>query len=214
MVNSAPMREPVIRSHWNARFPTSQGEGASGSTPETDVLPDSADPGGRRAQAIYVAAFSATMFLSAALLFLVEPMFGKMALPLLGGSAAVWTTCIVFFQVTLLAGYAYAHASAKLLGKRTQVALHVVVILAALALLPVHIPGGWTPPVQPNPVWWLLRLLVVAVGLPFFALSATTPILQEWFAHIRASLVGRPLLSLRREQCRKPVGFIELPVRA
>ena len=154
------------------------------------------------------------MFLSAALLFLVEPMFAKMALPLLGGSAAVWTTCLVFFQVTLLAGYAYAHASAKLLGKRTQVAVHAAVLLAALALLPIHVPGGWTPPLQPNPVGWLLRLLLVAVGLPFFALSATTPILQEWFAHSGHPVVRRPVLSLRREQFRELAGFIELPVRA
>jgi hypothetical protein len=133
-------------------------------------------------QTISVAVFSVTLFLSAALLFLVEPMFAKMALPLLGGSAAVWTTCLVFFQVTLLAGYAYAHASAELLGKRAQVALHAAVLLAALAMLPVHVPGGWTPPLESNPVGWLLRLLLVAVGLPFFALSATTPILQKWFA--------------------------------
>src|SRR5271157_5728640 len=133
-------------------------------------------------QTISVAVFWVTMFLSAGLLFLVEPMFAKMALPLLGGSAAVWTTCVVFFQVTLLAGYAYAHASVKLLGKRGQMAMHAAVLLAALALLPVHLPGGWTPPPQSNPVGWLLGLLLVAVGLPFFALSATTPILQKWFA--------------------------------
>src|SRR5271157_3426181 len=176
------MIEPLIRSPLFAHLTLSPGEGTSGSTREPQPIPDSADPGGRRSQTLSVAAFSVTLFVSAALLFLVEPMFAKMALPLLGGSAAVWTTCLVFFQVTLLAGYAYAHAAAKLLGKRTQVAVHAAVLLAALALLPVHVPGGWTPPVQPNPAWWLLRLLLVAVGLPFFALSATTPILQKWFA--------------------------------
>ena len=208
------MREPIIRSHWNAHFPTSQGESASGSTPATDVLPDSADPGGRRAQAIYVAAFSATMFLSAALLFLVEPMFAKMALPLLGGSAAVWTTCIVFFQVTLLAGYAYAHASAKLLGKRAQVALHAVVLLAALALLPVHVPGGWTPPLQPNPVWVAVAAATRGGGLALFRVVRHHPHPARMVRAFRASLVGRPILSLRREQCRELVGFIELPLRA
>jgi hypothetical protein len=129
-----------------------------------------------------VAAFALTLFLSAALLFLVEPMFAKMALPLLGGSAAVWTTCVAFYQVVLLAAYAYAHASTRWLGGRPQMAVHAAVLLAAGALLPIHIPGGWTPPPAPNPVGWLLCLLLVAVGLPFFALSASTPILQQWFA--------------------------------
>src|SRR5208282_1152283 len=145
-----------------------------------------------RRQTISLVAFSVSMFLSAALLFLLEPMFAKMALPLLGGSAAVWTTCLVFFQVTLLAGYAYAHASAKLLGKRTQVAVHAAVLLAPLALLPVHVPRGWAPPLQSNPVGWLLWLLLVAVGLPFFALSATTPILQKWFAQSGDPSSGDP----------------------
>jgi len=117
MVISAPMREPIIRSHWFARFPTSQGEGPSGSVREPESLSDLADPRGSRSPTLSVAVFSVTMFLSAALLFLVEPMFAKMALPLLGGSAAVWTTCLVFFQVTLRAGYVYAHVSAKLVGK-------------------------------------------------------------------------------------------------
>ncbi len=128
------------------------------------------------------AAFSATLFVSAALLFLVEPLFARMALPLLGGSAAVWTTCLVFFQVTLLIGYAYAHGLVKLLGRRWQIAVHAAVLIGALAVLPVHVPSGWTSPLQSHPVVWLLRLLCVAVGLPFFALSAATPLLQAWFA--------------------------------
>jgi SAM-dependent methyltransferase len=177
-----PLREPLTPSQWFAGSPTSLGERSSGSPREPESIPNSGDPGGRRWQTSSIAAFSMAVFLSAALLFVVEPMFAKMALPLLGGSAAVWTTCLVFFQMTLLAGYAYAHVSMKLLGRRGQVAVHAAVLLAALALLPVHVPGGWTPPPQSNPVGWLLRLLLVAVGLPFFALSATTPILQKWFA--------------------------------
>ncbi len=126
---------------------------------------------------------SAAMFLGAALLFLMEPLFAKMALPLLGGSAAVWTTCLVFFQSALLAGYAYAHVSAKLLPRTAQVALYFAILLAALAVLPIHIPISSAPPAVSNPAAWLLGLLLMAVGLPFFALSATTLILQKWFAH-------------------------------
>ena len=151
------------------------------------------------------------MFLSAALLFLVEPMFAKMALPLLGGSAAVWTTCVAFFQVTLLAGYAYAHASAKLLGKRQQVAVHALVLVAALALLPIHVPAGWTPPPEPNPVWWLLRLLLVAVGLPFFALAATTPLLQEWFARSGQPRSGDPYFLYAASNLGSLVGLLSYP---
>src|SRR5208283_589934 len=110
------------------------------------LRPDPAHPIGRLPRNLLLTMFSVTMFLSAALLFLMEPMFAKMALPLLGGSTAVWTTCIAFFQVTLLAGYAYAHASAKLLGKRSQIAVHAAVLLAPLALLPIHVPRGWAPP--------------------------------------------------------------------
>ena len=170
------------QSHFSARLFSSPGERQSASRHIPALLPDLANPGGRRSQTVCVAVFSVTMFVSAALLFLVEPMFAKMALPLLGGSASVWTTCLVFFQITLLAGYAYAHASVKLLGSRWQIAMHAAVLLAALALLPIHVPSGWTPPFEPDPVGWLLRLLLAAVGLPFLALSATTPILQKWFA--------------------------------
>jgi MFS family permease len=130
-----------------------------------------------------VAAFAVTMFVSAALLFLMEPMFAKMVLPLLGGTAAVLNTCLVFFQAVLLAAYAYAHASVKLLSRRGQTGLHLAVLLAALLVLPLRVPDGWVSPVQHNPVGWLLLLLVVAVGAPFFAISASTPILQQWFSH-------------------------------
>ncbi len=203
--------EPCIRFQLFACVPVAKTDGPSSSSRSPVSLPDPAAPGGRQAQAIAVAAFSLTMFLSAALLFLVEPMFAKMALPLLGGSAAVWTTCIVFFQVTLLAGYAYAHLSAKLLGRRTQVTLHAALLLAALALLPIHVPAGWTPPVQPNPAGWLLRLLLVAVGLPFFALSASTPILQEWFARSGHRSSGDPYFLYAASNAGSLLGLLSYP---
>jgi hypothetical protein len=132
-----------------------------------------------------VVLFTISMFLSAALLFVVEPMLAKMMLPLLGGTPAVWNTCLVFFQGTLLAGYLYAYASLKWLGRRTQIAIHLFIVLLPLlwiGLLPLHLPSGWEPPAQSNPVPWILALLSVSVGLPFFVLSSNTPILQRWFA--------------------------------
>jgi hypothetical protein len=134
-----------------------------------------------------VAFFAATMFLSAFLLFSMEPMVAKMILPLLGGAPAVWNTCLVFFQAVLLAGYLYAHLSARRLSQRPQIVLHLCVLLLALLVLPVHISTAWTPPARQNPAIWLLALLSVSVGLPFFVLSASTPILQKWF-----SLSGDP----------------------
>ena len=132
-----------------------------------------------------IAVFTFSMFLSAALLFLVEPMIAKMMLPMLGGTPSVWNTCLVFFQAMLLAGYLYAHASIRWLGRRLQAVLHIVVVLLPLlivGLLPLHLPAGWEPPAESNPVGWVLLLLLTVVGLPFFALSATTSIMQRWFA--------------------------------
>jgi hypothetical protein len=129
--------------------------------------------------------FSISMFLSAALLFVVEPMIGKMLMPLLGGAPAVWNTCLVFFQAVLLAGYLYAHASLRLLRRKVQIGVHLALVLLPLliaGMLPLHLPAGWEPPVESNPVGWVLLLLLVAVGLPFFALSATTSVMQRWFA--------------------------------
>ena len=126
--------------------------------------------------------FTVSMFISATLLFLVEPMMAKMALPMLGGTAAVWNTCMVFFQAMLMVAYLYAYASTKWLGRRTQIALHAGLVLTPFIVLPLRIPTGWEPPAQSTPVLWILGMLTVAVGLPFFLLSASTPVLQRWFA--------------------------------
>jgi len=126
--------------------------------------------------------FATTLFLSAALLFLVEPMFAKMALPALGGSAAVWNTCMVFFQAGLLAGYAYAHGVTKRLGARWQVAAHAALLFVPLAVLPVGVSASQALTAGVNPVSSLLWMLLVSVGLPFFVLSTITPTLQVWYA--------------------------------
>jgi hypothetical protein len=127
--------------------------------------------------------FASTLFLSATLLFLVQPMIAKMVLPLLGGTPAVWNTCMVFFQAALLAGYAYAHASAGWLGTRRQVLVHSILLFLPFLALPIGLVRGWLPPGDANPIPWLLALLLVTVGLPFFVLSTSAPLLQKWFAH-------------------------------
>jgi hypothetical protein len=126
--------------------------------------------------------FGATIFLSASLLFLVQPMVAKMVLPLLGGTPAVWNTCMVFFQAFLLAGYAYAHATPARLGLRRQVWLHGALLGVPFLVLPIAVSGGFLPPAGSNPIPWLLGLLTISVGLPFFAVSTTAPLLQRWLA--------------------------------
>src|ERR1035437_995734 len=205
------MSQPLNGSFLSTHHSNAPGERRPDSTQRRQSLPDVSGPGGRRSQTLSIAIFSVTMFVSAALLFLVEPMFAKMALPPLGGSAAVWTTCLVFFQITLMAGYAYAHGLMKLTGFRGQVAVHGVVLLASLPLLPIHVPTGWAPPAQPDPVWWLVRLLVVAVGLPFFALSATTPILQKWFARSGHASSGDPYFLYATSNSGSILGLLSYP---
>eukprot|EP01041_Mallomonas_annulata_P027544 gene27543-biopygen20210 len=126
-----------------------------------------------------VALYSVTLFVSAALLFLVQPMFARLVLPLLGGAPSVWNTAMVFYQATLLAGYAYAHLCTSRLGVGLHARWHLLLLLLPLALLPIAIPPGWTPPVHGHPGPWLLALMLAAVGAPFFAVSTTSPLLQR-----------------------------------
>ena len=136
--------------------------------------------------------FALTLFISASLMFLVELMFAKMVLPLYGGTPAVWNTCMLFFQAALLLGYAYAHWSTSILKARTQMVTHLALILPAIALLPIRIPEGWMRPREDNPITWLLMLMLIAVGLPFLAISTSSPLLQNWFARTRHPGAGDP----------------------
>lgn len=126
--------------------------------------------------------YCATLFVSAGLLFLVQPMVAKMILPLLGGSPAVWNACMVFFQALLLLGYLYAHMSSTYLPVRRQIILHGLLLALPLVALPIALPQGWLPPVDANPIPWMLGLLCLAVGLPFVVVSTTAPLVQKWFA--------------------------------
>ncbi|MDH3607201.1 MAG: fused MFS/spermidine synthase [Acidimicrobiia bacterium] len=126
--------------------------------------------------------FTVSSFLGAGLLFAVQPMVAKMLLPLLGGSAAVWNTAMVFFQLTLLAGYAYAHFAVTRLGPRLHRWVQVALIGLPLVLLPIAVPSGWLAPTSSTPIGWVLLVLLIMVGAPFFALSTLSPTLQRWLA--------------------------------
>ncbi|MBU6486103.1 MAG: fused MFS/spermidine synthase, partial [Betaproteobacteria bacterium] len=126
--------------------------------------------------------YALTIFASAFLLFLVQPIIAKEILPWFGGSAAVWTTCLVFFQSTLLAGYAYADVAVRRLSRRRQAWLHSTLLVGSLLLLPV-VPGlVWKPLGTESPLWLILGLLAATIGLPYLLLSTTSPLLQAWFA--------------------------------
>jgi hypothetical protein len=156
--------------------------------------------------------FTISMFVSATLLFLVEPMLAKMALPLLGGTPAVWNTCLVFFQAVLLAGYLYAYASTKWLGRKAQIVLHIGLALTPFAVLPLHIRTGWEPPAQSSPVLWILAMLSVTVGLPFFLLSSSTPMLQRWFSHSAHSQANDPYFLYAASNAGSLVGLLSYPL--
>ena len=126
--------------------------------------------------------FAGTIFSSAFLLFLVQPLIAKQILPWFGGSAAVWSICMVFFQAVLLAGYAYSDWVTRRLRVRTQAALHVGLLLASLAFLPIVVAARWKPTGAEDPAWLILGLLLATIGLPYFLLSTTGPLVQSWVA--------------------------------
>ena len=125
--------------------------------------------------------YTAAIFTSALLLFSVQPLFTKMVLPRLGGSPAVWSVAMVFFQSLLLGGYAYAHFLMQIRSRVIPVVVHLLLLLMALLTLPLSIANGWGDPPTSGYAVWLLGLFTVSIGLPFFALAANNPLLQAWF---------------------------------
>lgn len=134
-----------------------------------------------RHHASVLAIFTATLFLSALLLFSVQPIFAKMVLPKLGGSPSVWAVSLFFFQAALLAGYSYAHALNRFAGRRQAPVIHLGLLAIAAAALPFGLPADTVAP-EGDAYFWLLGILTLGVGLPFFAVSANAPLLQAWFS--------------------------------
>src|SRR3984885_13564487 len=134
--------------------------------------------------------YAATIFLSAFLLFQVQPLIAKIILPWFGGSAAVWSAAMLFFQLVLLAGYAYAHVSIRFLKAKSQVATHIVLLAASCALLPIVPSETWKPSEVGDPTLRIPLLLIATIGLPYFLLSSTSPLLQAWY--VRTSGSGMP----------------------
>lgn len=167
----------------------------------------------RPAASISPALFAVTIFASAGLVFLVQPMVAKLVLPLLGGSPSVWNTSIAFFQTALLAGYGYAHLLQKVSSVRTQAIIHLAMLLAAALVLPLHVSGLVGEPSSNHPSLWLLGVLTVSVGAPFAVLSATAPLVQAWHARtIHAETGAEPYVLYAASNMGSLLALLAYPV--
>lgn len=158
-----------------------------------------------------IALFSATLFVSAALLFWLEPMFGKFLLPTLGSTPQVWIASMLFFQAVLLVGYAYGHVLTARLSLRRQTLIHVGFVAVALVVLPVGVPVDVRPPETGNPVLWQLGLMALAIGLPFFALASSAPLLQRWLAQSGHRRAADPYFLYRASNAGSIAGLVAYP---
>lgn len=140
--------------------------------------------------------YACTVFLSAFLLFQVQPMIAKMILPWFGGSAAVWTTCMLFFQLVLLAGYLYTHWTVRVLDPRRHAKVHMALLGLSLLVLPITPGANWKPVPGGNPSAAILLLLAACVGIPYFLLSTTSPLLQSWYARTGHGVLPYRLFAL------------------
>ena len=162
----------------------------------SDTLPRPTDPVASGESRSLFAIYSLTIFLSAFLLFQVQPLISKFILPWFGGTPAVWTTCMLFFQVLLFGGYTYAHLSNSRLGQRAQAFVHLGLLIVGCLALPIVPAMAWKPTGQEQPTWRIVLLLAATVGVPFFVLSSTGPLLQGWFSRTHAGRSPYRLYSL------------------
>jgi hypothetical protein len=157
-------------------------------------------------------ACSAGVFLSAGLVFLIQPLFARLLLPEFGGSPSVWNTCTVFFQTTLLLGYCYTWLSTKWLSPRNQIALHCALLLLTLVQLPIGLRILGTEVITTSPALQLLTLLTLSIGGPYFAVSTTTPLLQHWFSRSRHKLARDPYFFYAISNCGSILGLLTYPL--
>jgi hypothetical protein len=156
--------------------------------------------------------FVLALFSSAALIFVLQPLFGRMVTPLLGGSPAVWNASMAFFQAALLAGYLYAHLLARLRDLRVQALIHAIVLLGAWFVLPVHVSNALGAPDSNHPALWLVGVLTLSVGAPFAAASATAPLLQAWYARTGRADAHDPYYLYAASNLGSFIGLLGYPV--
>ena len=144
-------------------------------------------------------------------MFLVEPMVAKMVLPSVGGTPAVWTTSVLFFQTVLLAGYGYSHWLAMRMTWRRQALVHGTVLLLPLLVLPIHVITGWNPPTSGSPVLYLVLLLSAMAGLPFFVVATTSPLVQHLFSRTDHPDASDPYFLYRASNLGSALGLLAYP---
>ena len=159
-----------------------------------------------------VALFSLTMLVSAVLLFAVQPMVARFVLPTFGSTPAVWAVALVFFQAVLLLGYLYAHVSSTRLGPHRALALHAVLLLLPAVVLPLGVPAVSADISTENPALALLGLLAVSIGLPFFVVSSTAPLLQRWLTHTDHPAGRDPYFLYRASNFGSVIGLVSYPL--
>lgn len=157
-------------------------------------------------------AFALAMFMSAALIFALQPMFSRLTTPLLGGSPSVWNASMVFFQAALLAGYLYAHLLQRVRDLRVQAIVHAIVLALAFLVLPVQVSGALGPPDSSAPIFWLLGVLTISIGAPFAAASATAPLLQAWYARTGRADAHDPYYLYAASNLGSLLGLILYPI--
>ncbi|HME81888.1 MAG TPA: fused MFS/spermidine synthase [Candidatus Eremiobacteraceae bacterium] len=157
------------------------------------------------------AAFASALFTSATLMFLVQPMFAKALLPLLGGAPAVWNTCVVFYELILLAGYYYAYVLQQRATLRAQLAIHAALVIAVLVFLPLRVLSPLAPPTSVTAVPWVLITLLVSLGVPLLVLSATSPLLQSWFARTPNRRASDPYFLYAASNAGSMLGLLAYP---
>jgi len=199
---------------------------ASSSAPSAPAPPTASGPGdpgtgdrrqgsGRRPppDLLVVVLFSATLLVSAALVFLIQPMIARFLLPLAGGTPAVWNVTLMFFQLSLLGAYLYAHVAIRRLGVRRQALVHLIVMAIPLVLLPIGVPAGSGPP-QGGEIFWLLGVLATTVGLPFFVVASTAPMVQRWLAAMDHPRAADPYFLYRASNVGSIIGLVGYPLAA
>src|SRR6185503_9873064 len=156
--------------------------------------------------------FAPTLFTSAFLLFWFEPMVGKMMLPFLGGAASVWITCVLFFQLMLLAGYGYAHLLERYANLREQIIVHSMMLIAVFLFLPVQFTARPDASASIHPAAWLLWQLIKTVGVPFCIVSTTAPLLQNWLSKTPASSGRDPYFLYAISNAGSLLGLLAYPL--
>ena len=177
-----------------------------------DARPAGSRSRARGAKRGVVALFSATMLTSAILLFSVQPMVARFVLPTFGSAPQVWAVALVFFQAVLLLGYLYAHLSSSRLGVHRALTLHAVLLVAPVLTLPLGVPAASADTAAGNPAWVLLGLLTVSVGLPFFVVSSTAPLLQRWLVHTDHPAGKDPYFLYRASNFGSVLGLVSYPL--